>query len=245
MTLKRARSASPDDSTDIYRSAVIEDRHSRFVAAFSPTLSAKSLQQLPDFQSATHRITAWRVRGAQRTLDSQPVFETGWDDDGESYGGKTLEKVLTAKGTEGTVVVARWYGGVMLGPVRFDHLRDCAGDAIAQWAQAGSKKVKSISNQERLDRLVETLTRRDQSILVLRALLAEKTGAAASAKEPVGPAKGPDYCKLDLFVLERLEQVRDKTIGWLLEQIERAEAVEAEAARRGSPTVDSASQMQE
>ena len=41
------------------------------------------------------------------------------------------------------------------------------------------------------------------------------------------PAKVPDYSKLPLSALEKLEQVRDATISWILKEIEKAELDQA------------------
>ena len=179
-------------------------------------------------------MAAWRKPSKQRSLNSQPIFETGHEDDGENYGGKNLEKVLNSKNVSGAVVVARWYGGVMLGPVRFDHIRNCASDAIAQWAEESERAAKRAKTQADKERLTQVLPERDLSITVLRGLLAEKKGMAQTASQEAiqgSPARAMDYATMELPVLERLEQVRDKTIGWILEQIEKAEKAQEEASK--------------
>jgi hypothetical protein len=40
---------------------------------------------------------------------------------------------------EGVIVVARWYGGVMLGPVRFTHMENCATEAVRMWMARGGE----------------------------------------------------------------------------------------------------------
>ncbi len=175
---------------------------------------------------------AWRKPGSQRALNAQPLLEIGHDDDGEKYGGKALEKVLIETEVEGAVVVARWYGGIMLGPVRFDHIKNCARDAIMQWSQdreKSAKKAKVREDEAEREKLIQTLPERDQSITVLRDLLAEKSQHSSSV--PGGnstPAKTPDYSTLPLATLEKLEHVRDATIGWILKQIEKAEKAQTE-----------------
>ncbi len=234
MSQKRARSVSPasPSPTPIFRSSPIEDRSSTFVSFYSPTLAAKELQAHAEFTSASHRIAAWRKPGSQRALNAQPLLETGHDDDGEKYGGKALEKVLIETKVEGAVVVARWYGGVMLGPVRFDHIKNCARDAILQWSQdreRSAKKAKVRQDEAERERLIQTLLERDQSITVLRDLLAEKSQQSSSV--PGGnstAAKTPNYSTLPLATLEKLEHVRDATIGWILKQIEKAEKAQTE-----------------
>jgi putative IMPACT (imprinted ancient) family translation regulator len=268
--MKRARSPSPplhpiNPSQDVYHSAPIEDRASIFVAHYSPTLSAKVLQSHKDFKKATHRIAAWRVPGKQRTLQStasqtpissgsngQPqkvLYETGFDDDGEKYAGKRVLRVLEDMKAEGAVVVARWYGGTLLGPVRFAHIEGVAREAIRlglkaskaakinddgfATGEAASKRPKSnnqVDDEETRKRLVVDLSERDESITTLRKLLAEKKGEDLNS---VSPMKGPNYGNMPLAALKRLDQARDATIAFLLKNISEAET---ERAARMQPS---------
>ena len=249
MSQKRARSPSPTpvSPSRIFRSSPIEDRSSRFIAFYSPTLAAKELQAHIDLKSASHRIAAWRIPSSQYALDAKRLLEIGHDDDGEKYGGKALEKVLVETEVEGAIVVARWYGGVMLGPVRFDHIKNCARDAILQWSserERSAKKAKVQEDEAERKRLIEILPERDQSISVLRDLLAEKNQPSSSAPgEKRSPAKTPNYSTLPLATLEKLEQVRDATIGWILKQIEKVENAQAEETDPQSAAIPTASEM--
>ena len=94
----------------LFRSNSIEDRESTFIAAFSPTLSSKELQRHPEFKTASHRIVAWRKKSGQQTLGTaaSQIYNTGYDDDGEKYAGKRLERVLNELNVEGSVICARW-----------------------------------------------------------------------------------------------------------------------------------------
>ena len=249
MSQKRARSlsSSPTSPSRIFRSSPIEDRSSRFIAFYSPTLAAKELQAHVDLKSASHRIAAWRTPSSQCALDAKRLLEIGHDDDGEKYGGKALEKVLIETEVEGAIVVARWYGGVLLGPVRFDHIKNCARDAIMQWSserERSAKKAKVREDEAERKRLIQILPERDLSITVLRDLLAEKNQQSSSASaEKRSPAKTPDYSTLPLATLEKLEQVRDATIGWILKQIEKVEKAQAEETGTESLAIPSASEM--
>ena len=249
MSNKRARSVSPAPLSRIFKSSPIEDRSSTFVAFYSPTLAAKELQAHSEFKSASHRIAAWRKPSSQRALNTQRLMETGHDDDGEKYGGKTLEKVLIEMEVEGAVVVARWYGGVMLGPVRFDHIKNSARDAIMHWSQdreRSAKKAKVREDEVERERLIQTLPERDQSIIVLRNLLTEKSRQSSSAPgSQNSPAKTPDYSTLPLATLEKLEQVRDATIGWILKQIEKAEKAQAEESGAEGTVIPTAAKTPE
>ena len=246
MSQKRRRSPSPESTSRIFRSSPIEDRSSKFVAFYSPTLSATELQAHTEFKSASHRIAAWRKPSRQRALSSQRLVETGHDDDGEKYGGKALEKVLIESDVEGAVVVARWYGGVMLGPVRFGHIKNSAREAIMQWSQdveRSAKKAKIREDEAEKERLIQALPERDQSITVLRELLADKSQQPSSApSEKKAPVKTPDYSTLPLATLEKLEQVRDATIGWILKQIDKVESAQSEGPDADTAVIPTATE---
>ncbi|KAL8827151.1 MAG: hypothetical protein Q9170_007129 [Blastenia crenularia] len=233
---KRPLPAYLDSPSHIYQSNPIHDRSSKFLAYFSPHLSPHDLQSNPDIATATHRIAAWRKSSTQRSLnDTHPIYETGHDDDGEKYGGKTLEKVLVSSNIVGAIVVARWYGGVMLGPVRFEHMRNCALDAIVKYKAESirpAKQMKVHNDVARKESLVAVLKERDYSISVLRDLLAEKKGGAPASQDGGrGVGKESRYGMMPVAALERLEQVRDATIGWILKEIEKMEEVEAGKAK--------------
>ncbi|KAH9817773.1 putative protein family UPF0029 [Teratosphaeria destructans] len=174
---KRASDDSIDPST-IFKSDPIEDRSSTFIGYFSPTATPRSLQDLADIKKASHRILAWRLESKQRALTGKTQYDVDHDDDGEKYGGKKVEKVLESMQVVGACVVARWYGGVMLGPVRFEHMERCAREAVSKWLdrecdeRARKRRVELDAVEKR--RLQGVLAKRDESILVLRALAMEK-----------------------------------------------------------------------
>ena len=152
----------------------------------------------------------------------------------------------------------------MLGPVRFEHLRRCARGAVGVWrmkecegdgGEGEGKRVKVGETEWEMeverDRLIRELPERDESIRVLRGLLAGKNGReevvgeAGGDEKVVEEGKGeardgkqgesheavpatptrmtPAYEKMPLEALRKLEKVRDATIGWILKQIEDAE----------------------
>jgi len=171
----------------IYRSAPVEDRDSTFIGLYSPDLSPKELQKLPELKSASHCMLAWRRESNQQSLTSSRQYVTGHDDDGEKYGGKKVEQVLVNMKAIGACVVARWYGGTMLGQVRFAHIENCASEAVRQWSNhIGEQQAKKRKVEEEVvekGKLVKALAKRDQSISVLRALAVEKEKLAKDATE--------------------------------------------------------------
>lgn len=187
MSKRKAEEALVDSSSDdLYRSEPIEDRTSTFIGYFSPTLAPKELQRHVEFKSASHKMLAWRRESKQRTLPgSKPQLDIGNDDDGEKYGGKKIEGVLESMKVMGSCVVARWYGGVMLGPVRFTHMENCARGAVKAWQEAqaeeSTKKRKLAEDEEDRKALAKSLGDRDGSIVVLRTLASEKEGKVKAA----------------------------------------------------------------
>ncbi|KAL1302731.1 hypothetical protein AAFC00_003085 [Neodothiora populina] len=239
--MKRQRSASSaasrKDDHDIWQSTKIEDRASIFIAYFSPTMPPKELQSTAQISAASHRMLAWRKPGSQRTLHTHSrALELGSDDDGEQYGGKRVLKVLEEMRVEGSLVVARWYGGVMLGPVRFNHIEDVARDAVRAWQQQeeseGAKRRKVTEEANEKVNLVLELRERDQSIKVLRGLLedAQKAGEG-EVVDAISKSSAPasiltrkiDYASMTLDRLRQMDKARDSTVAFLLKKIDETE----------------------
>lgn len=218
MTTKRPLAdddGQPPTHKDIYLSDAIHDRKSTFIGYYSPSKHAKALQALPELRSASCRIAAWRTLSKQTTLKSSAslsqdrAYQIGHDDDGEQWAGKRLEKVLEDLNVEGSVVVARWYGGVLLGPVRFTHIADAAKEAIRRFqhrndagakrqkvdtpvasegplgSQTASPTMRPEDIQRKRESIISELKQRDHNITVLRDLLDQKR--AKIAEHITGP----------------------------------------------------------
>jgi putative IMPACT (imprinted ancient) family translation regulator len=231
------------DDADISRSAAIYDRESKFYALYSPSLKPKQLQSLDEIQSAAHRVVGWRRESNQQSITKETQYVVGSDDDGEKYAGKKIEKVLEAAKVSGTCVVARWFGGIMLGPVRFEHIENCAREAVRRYqevdAERRAKKRKLEEEEEEHARLSKSLAEWDQSIVVLRALAADKEKLVKQAGEDADGDAGPpliaaapsssvqpaaDYEAMPLARLKALDKARDATLSFLLKRIDKAEA---------------------
>lgn len=232
MAQKRTLPDSLPTIPEIFQSAKIDEQTSSFIGAFSPNLTATALQRLPEFRTASHRIAAWRKPSRQKSLTpSRPLFDTGHDDDGESWAGGRLARVLNDTQVAGTVVVARWYGGQNIGPIRFTHIENCAKEAIWKWKVATSEAEKQeASKKQRLDDevtkgdLMEELRQRDHNIAALRRLLAEKkVKLSGEEAAPPTPQKAIDYGKMGLDVLRRLDKARDATVAVILKQMDKAD----------------------
>ncbi|KAL9050035.1 MAG: hypothetical protein Q9162_006885, partial [Coniocarpon cinnabarinum] len=138
-----------------------------------------------------------------RAISGLGILESWSDDDGEKYGGKTLERLLEHERVEGSICVARWYGGVLLGPVRFRHLEEVGRGAIRVWRESvGDDKTKMVNGEgtelkrrrvhgaeevrgddAETKKMVDILHERDESIHVLRQLLEEKTRATTTTDQ--------------------------------------------------------------
>jgi len=257
---KRKRSTSPStlepNAPQIFRSQPIQDRDSTFIGLFSPTLKPQALQTLPEISGASHKILAFRRESNQQSITKAKQYTTGHDDDGEKYGGSKVEKVLVNMAVEGACVVARWYGGTMLGPVRFTHMEEAARGAVRAWQEYGveerARKRRVEEEGREKEKLVKVLAERDRSIVVLRALAAEKeqkvkavsgflgkqaadvvavpvivdatANGSSPKKEDPGSTSGMDYVSMPVERLRSLEKARDATLGFLLKRIDEAEA---------------------
>ncbi|KAF1823889.1 ribosomal protein S5 domain 2-like protein [Dissoconium aciculare CBS 342.82] len=242
MALKRKQPGDTSELENVFRSAPIEDRSSKFIGYFSPTLTPKELQELAEIQGASHKILGWRRESNQQSITKATRYITGSDDDGEKYGGKKVEKVLELSRAVGACVVARWYGGVMLGPARFTHIETCAQEAIHRWedhqVEERAKRQKIANEEAERGRLVKTLEDRDNSIVVLRTLALEKEQAVTAekpssteqtSKSAVTASRTqvqhtPDYGAMQLERLRALDKARDATLSFLLKRIDKAEA---------------------
>lgn len=160
------------------------------------------------------------------------LYDLGHDDDGEKWAGARLQHVLSDTGTEGVIVVARWYGGQNIGPIRFTHIEGCAKQAIWSWKVVDDAvKKEHAAKKQRLEEettrkeLEENLRERDLNIFVLRGLLAEKKAKLeGTGQVPLTPSKGlPDYGKMSMEALRRVDKARDATIAFILKEIDRVE----------------------
>jgi hypothetical protein len=127
--------SSSEDAPPWTLSEVVIELKSVFVARCAPVSSpdqaTRYLQHLLDsdkkVRSATHNITAWRIKG-----DNGVSFQD-CDDDGETAaGGRVLHLMQLMDLWNVMVVVTRWYGGHQLGPKRFSIINTVARDAFVK-----------------------------------------------------------------------------------------------------------------
>lgn len=90
----------------------------------------------PSRRGSTHDMYAFRVMQLKtgRTGMGGPSdfgIAQGVEDDGEKWGGDRVMRAVRDLGASDVlVVVSRWYGGELLGPVRFEHIEKTAKMAL-------------------------------------------------------------------------------------------------------------------
>ena len=121
----------------------IVDNRSTFIAHVAPVTSPSQarlyVQQLlasdKRIRSATHNMTAWRIRG-----EGGASYQD-CDDDGETAaGGRLLHLMQLMELWDAMVVVTRWYGGVKLGPRRFAVINAAARDGFVRAGMVSDEK---------------------------------------------------------------------------------------------------------
>lgn len=145
----------------------IVENKSTFVAHVAAVSSAEQARQYLQhllasdkrIRSATHNISAWRIRGPTALGTNSNSSTTGppssssstavaaitsyqdCDDDGETAaGGRLLHLMQVMEVWGAMVVVTRWYGGVKLGPRRFAVINSVARDGFVKAGLALDKK---------------------------------------------------------------------------------------------------------
>jgi putative IMPACT (imprinted ancient) family translation regulator len=118
-------------------SDTMTEKKSVFVGRAVPVSSREQAKAYLDYllatdkkvASATHNISAWRIR-EKRDNSADMIFQD-CDDDGETAaGGRLLHLMQLMDVWDVLVVVTRWYGGVLLGPDRFRIINNAGKDAL-------------------------------------------------------------------------------------------------------------------
>lgn len=171
----------------------------------------------PRRRGSSHDVQAWRCLALKRGRDglggpNDYGLEEGSDDDGERWGGDRVLKAMREVGAvDLLVVVSRWYGGTNLGPVRFDHMRTCAREAlkahmdeealgplreelsgldgeIARLRGQGAATAASYADLDDLDKAQRLVTAKKKTV----ELLAKRKAAASAPTKPVSPQASHD-----------------------------------------------------
>ncbi|KAI0251132.1 hypothetical protein BJV78DRAFT_1126719, partial [Lactifluus subvellereus] len=204
-------------------SAEIQDRQSTFVAYI---FRASTPEQARSAHShvrrvvhakcpASHEIMAWRCmvlkegRTGLRGDDDFKIDE-GSEDDGEQWAGGHVLKVMRSEAImDAVVIVSRWYGGIMLGPVRFTHIQDCARE-VCQVFRVEDEIQDCISTLKSLDDILADL--RHELARIKEAKSHPNPGSGSEAR----PRPTKDYStlqkSLDVIKARRQISAREKSI---------------------------------
>ncbi|AAS50420.1 AAR055Wp [Eremothecium gossypii ATCC 10895] len=127
----------------------ITDRSSTFIAYAAHVNSEEDaclrIDQLKTdnkISKCAHLMTAWRIHG------ENGVAYKDCDDDGEAAAGSRMLHLLnTMDAWDVVVAVARWFGGVHIGPDRFKHINSCTRDALIKGDFVSQAKAGSASKK--------------------------------------------------------------------------------------------------
>jgi hypothetical protein len=149
--------------------------------------------------------------------DYEPVQASS--DDGEQYGGSHLLKVLNEEGTVDVLVVcSRWFGGTMLGPIRFQHIEKSARAALEGWTER-EKLVELWRELEKLDAVIEDLRAELAASTSDQPEQQDETGTPEKAS-PRPPPKPRNYETIKNFAqLERLTKAKTLTVQTLINRV--------------------------
>ncbi|KAF9469975.1 ribosomal protein S5 domain 2-type protein [Collybia nuda] len=203
-------SRPPPDSTAT--SQEIRDRGSIFVANIFQASSVEEVNTriqhvkhvLHGSKPASHEISAWRIMGlksGRSGLGGPDDFQliTGSEDDGEKWAGNQILKVMQIHAIiDAVVIVSRWYGGTLLGPARFSHIRTSASEVCLAFKKLESLR-ECISTLSTLDVILAEL-RSEYNILT-------GSGIGESSKQAA-----QNYSTLDLGKGKRLIKARENAI---------------------------------
>ncbi|KAF9268637.1 ribosomal protein S5 domain 2-like protein [Marasmius fiardii PR-910] len=215
----------------IATSQEIRDRGSTFVATIYRAASLNEARARTNHlrnvvhssKPASHEISAWRfmvLKNGRTGLGGSDDFhlESGSDDDGEQWaGGKVLRIMESQAVIDAIVIVSRWYGGILLGPDRFSHIKTCAHEVC-----------QSFKKKEEFDECILALNTLDDTLTELRRELAELTANDKDEGQPFQsgkrPPTKPNYSamtEVDLSKAKRLVLARENAVISLKKMIAR------------------------
>ncbi|KAE8541084.1 hypothetical protein D1P53_002438 [Cryptococcus gattii VGV] len=168
-----------------------------------------------------HRMWACRalcLKEGKNGTEGEEAFQLveSFSDDGEKFGGERVLKVLREQNAVDVLsVCCRWYGGDMIGPIRFQH--------IATTVQTSLKSLLELVQLRDLRQALDVL---DEEIASLRAksinLGSSQTGPSSSMVSSSDSnrvtAQGKYDSIQDVTKLERLVCAKEKTVAVLLKK---------------------------
>lgn len=116
-----------ESGIEITSSDAISDKRSKFVAHMAPVRSDRHVQLVLSFLRSQKNIAAAHHPAiyAYRYTDESGIMQRNNDDDGEDGAAGRIAFILEQLNVDGyIVVVTRWFGGILLGPIRFKHIME-------------------------------------------------------------------------------------------------------------------------
>ncbi|CAJ0874028.1 5239_t:CDS:10 [Entrophospora sp. SA101] len=150
----------------VYKSEQIEDRKSVFIAYAKRVENKQQVELFKDEMerennTATHNIIAYRI---MKDNDGATIEE--FIDDGEKYAGNRVLNLLKSLDVKNVVIiVSRWYGGVMLGPARFDHIEKCAREVLDKGNFVTGKRTTPVRGGSSTGKIIVNGCQRGNPIL--------------------------------------------------------------------------------
>ncbi|KAH8112854.1 ribosomal protein S5 domain 2-like protein [Phellopilus nigrolimitatus] len=197
-TLDSFVTSSTPPPNPLSTSQEIRDRSSTFIGTLYRASSPAAAQRARTYHArvahgahpASHEITAWRCMALRSRCDGlrgPEDFELvqGLEDDGEDNGGRRVLRTMEREGViDAVVIVSRWYGGTLLGPVRFTHIETCTREVC--------RAFKVI---EEVEAIIEELKELDVKLAQLRADLARSSASTTAGTSEVNAPNrtAPDY----------------------------------------------------
>ncbi|GAA5865627.1 hypothetical protein JCM8547_007667 [Rhodosporidiobolus lusitaniae] len=230
----------PSPPSPLVHSDPITDRASTFIAHAAPIASVHAAEQLQSHVrnlrttshplECSHEILGYRLvapKAGKSGLESEDdwTVKDGGDDDGEGNGASTVRECLRVEGAVDVgVVVSRLYGGQMLGPIRFTHIRAVATQAIQRLA-AAQLLPTLLARLSQLDAEIAALSSPSSSTSTASSSPSKPSPAAGTKAGGVGGGAAP-YAALDIPKAERLVAAREKRLELLKKQKEKREEQE-------------------
>lgn len=126
---------------EVFTSDPIIDRKSTFQAFYANVNTSAQAEQFRQqllennkIQNATHNMFVWKV-------NENGVIKSDSDEDGEAgAGGRMMHLVDLTGACDFAVIVARWYGGIHLGPDRWKHINNALRIILDEHGQIKRKK---------------------------------------------------------------------------------------------------------
>ncbi|WVQ78391.1 hypothetical protein IAT38_000477 [Cryptococcus sp. DSM 104549] len=157
-----------------------------------------------------HRMWACRalcLKDGKNGTEGEEAYQLieSFNDDGEKFGGERILKVLKEQNAVDVLTVCcRWYGGDMIGPIRFQHI-----------ATTVQTSLQSLLQSVQLRDLRAVLEGLDEDIAAMRTSI---SAAGSSPAPPVASAKGKYDAIDDVAKLERQIAAKEKSIALLVKK---------------------------